>query len=70
MRFDPNQLSLGKVWVQFTGVLDPFRCCHIFSFVQFLYTYQYLNGSNTPVHWTQAVPTLFLFEIRKNYSCK
>jgi hypothetical protein len=36
-------------------VLNPLRCCHVSSFVQFLYTCQHLNGSSTPVHWTQAV---------------
>jgi hypothetical protein len=50
---------LGKAWVQCTGALDPLRCCHVFSFVQFLYTWQHLNGSSAPVHWTQAVPKIF-----------
>ena len=26
------------------------RCCHVSSFVPFLYTYEYLNGSSVLVH--------------------
>ena len=37
------------------------RWYHVSSFVQFLYTWQYLNGSSAPVHWTQAIPLLRSF---------
>ncbi len=48
--------DVGKAWVQCTGALDPLRCCHVSSIIQFLYMWQYLNGSGVPVHWNQAVP--------------
>ena len=51
---------MGKAWVQCTKVLDPLRYCHVFSFVQFLYTCQHLNWSSAPVHWTQAVPLSYM----------
>jgi hypothetical protein len=47
----------GKAWVQCTGALDPLGFCHVFSFVQFLYTWQHFNGSSATVHWTKAIPS-------------
>jgi hypothetical protein len=48
----------GKAWVQCTRALDPLGFCHVSSFIQFLYTWQHLNGSSATVHWTQAIPNM------------
>ncbi len=41
-----NYITKGKAWVQCIGALDPLRFWHVSSFIQFLYTYQNLNGSS------------------------
>ena len=56
----------GVAWVQCTRALDPLRCCHVSSFVQFLNTWQHLNGSSTLVHWTQVFP-YFKYFIRVQF---
>ena len=46
----------GMAWVQCTRVLNPLGCCHVYKNYIKLDTWQNLNGSSAPVHWTQALP--------------
>ena len=49
--------GLGSVHKS-TGLL---RCCHVFSFIQFLYICQHLNGFSVLMYWTQVIPFLIVY---------